>query len=133
MAAQRVRDLSGPLGTLARVLLEAAQDDVLQLLPDLRAQGAGRLRVLVDDAVEDRLNVPGERRLADEALVEDDPERVDVRAAVERARGHLLGGEVGDGADQGAGLGEPGLRGRVRETEVHHADADAWTPLRARS
>jgi hypothetical protein len=78
----------------------------------------------VDDAVKDRLDLPRERRLADDALVEDDPERVDVRTAVEGSRGDLLGREVGDGADERARLGQPRLGRRVREAEIHDPDAD---------
>ena len=89
---------------------------------------ARRLRDLVDDAVEDRLDLAGEGRLADEALVEHDAERVDVGAAVEGPRGDLLGREVGDGADERARLGQTRLGRRVREAEVHDAHAD--TPSR---
>src|SRR5262249_3018155 len=96
---QCVGDLPGLLGPLGRVLLEAAQDDVLKLLADFGAERARRLRDLVDDAVEDRLDLARERRVADEALVEDGPERVDVRARVEGARPDLLGREIGDRAD----------------------------------
>ena len=57
MAPQGLGDLARLLGPLARVLLEAAQDDVLQLLADLGAERARRLRDLVDDPVEDRLHL----------------------------------------------------------------------------
>ena len=124
MAPQGFRHLSGLLGALVGVLFEAAQDDVLQLLPDLRAQGPRRLRDLVGDAVQDRLHLAGEGRVAHEALVQDRPERVDVGAGVERARADLLGGEVGDGADQCPGFRQAGFRDRVREAEVHDADPD---------
>ena len=131
VAAEGLGDLAGLLRPLGRVLLEAAQDDVLELLADLGAERARRLRDLVDDAVEDRLDLAGERRLADEALVEDDAERVDVRAAVEGARGDLLGREVRDRADERARLRQPRLGRRVREAEVHDADADGRRPPRA--
>ena len=126
---QRLGHLAGLLGALGRVLLEAAQDDVLELLPDLGAQRAGRLRDLVDDAVEDRLQFAREGRIADEAFVEDGAERVDVRPRVEGARGDLLGGEVGHRADQRAGLRQARLGVRAGEAEVHDAHADGGTFL----
>src|SRR5215211_8185764 len=61
-----------------------------------------------------------EGRRAGEQLVEDAPERVDVRAMVwVRARLDLLGGDVVDGADELTGLRQPALRAGVpREAEV---------------
>ena len=64
MALQGLGDLARLLRALARVLLEAAQDDVLELLADLGPERARRLRDLVDDAVEDRLDLAREGRLA---------------------------------------------------------------------
>ena len=132
VAPQGLGDLARLLGALARVLLEAAQDDVLELLADLGPERPRRLRDLVDDAVEDRLDLAREGRLADEALVEDDAERVDVGAAVEGARGDLLGGEVGDRADERArswsgatrsrrGRGRSPSRGRGRPSRPRRA------------
>ena len=91
-----------PSGGACRVLLEAAQEDVLELLADLGAERARRLRDLVDDPVEDGLHLAREGRLADEALVEHDAERVDVGAAVEGPRSDLLGREVRDRAHERA-------------------------------
>ncbi len=127
VAAQRVGDLPGPLGPLARVFLQALEHDVLQLFPHVSPEGPRRLRHLVDDPVEDRLDLAGERRLPGEALVEDRPQRINVGTPVEGAGADLLGGKVGDGPDEGPGLRQPALRRRVGETEVHHADPD--TPL----
>ena len=132
MALQGLGDLARLLGALAGVLLEAAQHDVLELLADLGPERARRLRDLVDDAVEDRLDLAREGRLADEALVEDDAERVDVGAAVEGPRGDLLGREVGHGPHERAGLGQARLGRGVGEAEVHHADAHARAALLAR-
>ena len=132
VALQGLGDLARLLGALARVLLEAAHQDVLELLADLRPEGARRLRDLVDDAVQDRLDLTGEGRLADEAFVEHDAERVDVRAAVEGPRGDLLGREVGDGPHERARLGEARLGGGVGEAEVHHAHAHARAAFLAR-
>ena len=85
VAAQGLGDLSRLLRALGRVLLEAPHEDVLQLLADLGAEGARRLRDLVHDPVEDRLDLAREGRLADEAFIEDHAERVDVGAPVEGA------------------------------------------------
>ena len=119
MPPERLGDLAGFLGAFGRVLLEAAQDDVLELLADLGPEGARRLRDLVDDPIQDRLHFAREGRLADEALIEDDAHRIDVRAPVEGARGDLFRREVGDGADEGPGLGQARFGHRVREAEVH--------------
>ena len=123
MAAQGLGDLSRLLRALGRVLLEAPHEDVLQLLADLRAEGARRLRDLVHDPVEDRLDLAREGRLPDEAFIEDHAERVDVGAPVEGPRRHLLGREVGDRAHERARLRQARLGRRVGEAEVHHADA----------
>ena len=128
VALEGFGDLARLLGTLAGVLLEAAQHDVLELLADLGAEPARRLRDLVDDAVEDGLDLPREGRLAHEAFVENDAERVDVGAPVEGPRGDLLGREIRNRSDERARLGQPGLGRRVREAEVHDADADPRPP-----
>jgi hypothetical protein len=44
------------------------------------------------------VRVPRERRLPDEALVEDAAERIDVRPPVDLLARDLLGGDVVDGA-----------------------------------
>ena len=127
--AHRLGDLARLLRALRRVLFEAAQDDVLELLPDLGAEGARRLRDLVDDPVEDRLHLAGEGRLADQALVEDDAERIDVGAAVEGARGDLLRGEIRDRPDERARFRQPRLGRRMGEAEIHDSDPGAESVL----
>ena len=81
----------------------------------------------------DRLRVALERPLAGRHLVEQDAEREDVGAAVDRKPLRLLGRHVGDGADDAAVLGD-GLRlprgavalvgvvAQLREAEVEHLD-----------
>ncbi len=50
--------------------------------------------------------LPGEGRLSGDELVEDDTERIDVRAVIRRHSLGLLRAEVGGGPDHGAGPGE---------------------------
>ncbi len=83
VAPERLGEVPGALRPLLRVLREALEDGGLQLLAHVGAERPHRLRQLVDDAVEDGLHLAREGRLAREALVEDRPERVDVRAPVE--------------------------------------------------
>ena len=60
-----------------------------------------------------RLAVAGEGHLAGEQLEEQAAERVDVDAGVDRAAGDLLRGDVVEGADEAAGLGQARLGGDV--------------------
>jgi hypothetical protein len=120
VAPQRLGHVARARRPLRRLLLEAAEDDRLELLVDVRPQGARRLRQLVHDPVEDGLRVPVEGRRARHALVQHHAERVDVRAAVHLARHHLLGAQVGERSHEGAALREPALGGGAREAEVHH-------------
>ena len=76
------------------------------------------------DPIQDRLDLAREWRLADETFVEDHAQRIDVGSPVEGPRGDLLGRKVGDGSHERAGLGQARFGRRVRQTEVHHADAD---------
>ena len=71
----------------------------------LRCRGRDRrlLHVLVGDGDG---RVAGERWRADQQLVEDAPERVDVRARIDGLAAGLLGAEVGGGAHHRADLGE---------------------------
>ena len=75
-------------------------------------------------AGDDPLQVGGRRGLAarrpftGEQLVEDDAERVHVAAGVGRQPGHLLRGQVADGAEHHARLGERLADGRLRDAEV---------------
>ena len=124
VAAERLGEVAGAFRPLLGVLLEALEDDRLQLLAHVGADGPQRLRQLVDDAIEDRLHLARERRLSGEALVEDGPEGVRVGPSVEAPRRDLLRAEVRHGAHERAGFREAVLGGREREAEVHHAGAD---------
>ncbi len=121
---ERLGEVPGALRPFLGILREALEDGGLQLLAHVGAERPHRLRQLVDDAIEDGLHLARERRLARETLVEHRPERVDVRAPVERPRGDLLGAEVDDGPDERPGLREAVLGRREREAEVHHPGAD---------
>ena len=122
MALERLRELPRLLGAPRGVLFEASEDDVLQLFPDLGADRARRLRDLVDDPVEHRLHLSGERRLSRQTLVHDGAERVDVGPSVEGVRADLFGGKVRHGPDESARLGQAVLGGRLSEAEVHDPD-----------
>ena len=121
---ERLGEVRGALRPFLGILREALEDRGLQLLAHVGAERPHRLRQLVDDAIEDRLHLSRERRLAGEALVEHRPKRIDVRAPVERPRRDLLGAEVDDGPDERPGLREAVLARREREAEVHHPGAD---------
>ena len=87
--------LVGALIAVVGVLGERPHHDHVELGRDVRPQGGRRLRscreVLHRD-LDRRLAV--ERRLAGQQLVEDDPERVEIRARVDLAAARLLGREV---------------------------------------
>ncbi len=124
VAPERLGEVPGPLRPLLGVLREALEDGGLQLLAHVGAEGPHRLRQLVDDAIEDRLHLAREGGLAREAFVEHRPERVDVRAPVERPRRDLLGAEIDDGPDQRPGLGQAILARREGEAEIHDPGPD---------
>ena len=130
-AAEGFGDVAGPARPLFRVLLEALEQDLLEPFCDVDPHRAKRRRHLVRDPVEDGLNLARERRLSGETLVEDRPEGIDVRTAVERPGGDLLGAEVGHRPDERSRLREPVLGGGEREAEVHDAGSDA-APVLAR-
>ena len=132
VSAQRLGQVPGPFRPLFGVLLQALEDDRLELLAHVGAEGPHRLRQLVDDAIQDGLHLARKRRLAREALVEHRPERVCIGPSVEAPRRDLLGAEVRDRPDERAGLREAVLGGREREAEVHHAGADVAAVLAGR-
>src|SRR5207249_11592874 len=106
VAFERLGDLPRPLGAPGRVLLQALEHDPLELLADLGPQRAGRLGDLVDDAVEDRLDFSGKRRLAGQTPVQDGPKRENVGAPAEGVAGALPGGGEGNRPNAGPGLGQ---------------------------
>jgi hypothetical protein len=120
---QRLADLAGADGPLARVLLQQAQDQRLQRVRAVGAvpgRGDGRgVEVLADDR--HRL-VANERRAAADHLVEHGAERVEVGAIAHFAAHGLLGRHVVDRPDHHAGLGEAGAVDGHGEAEVAHLD-----------
>ncbi|HYV42861.1 MAG TPA: hypothetical protein VEO02_13810, partial [Thermoanaerobaculia bacterium] len=68
MALERLGDQCRPLRPPARVLLQALENNVLKLLPDLGPERPKRLGNLMDDAIEDRLHFSRERRFPGETL-----------------------------------------------------------------
>ena len=77
----------------------------------------GHLREVLHRDLDRR--VAGERHLPGQHLVEHDPERVEIRARIDRRAARLLGREVLRGADDRAGLGHL-RRARARDAEVRH-------------
>ncbi len=126
---ERVGDLARRLRPVRRVSRDAVHGDLFELDVDVGSARGRRLRDLVDDPVEHRLDLAGERRLAEQALVEHHAEREDVGARVDLVRArHLLGTEVGDRADERARMRDPrelALERRASEPEVHDANPHA--------
>ena len=121
VGAQRARQLAGRRRPPRRVLGEAGEHQALELGVDLDAALARRLRVLVHHAVEHGLHLARERHLADQALVQHAPQRVEVGAPVDATGRHLLGTDVRHGAEQHPALGQAGHGVAARQAEVHDA------------
>ena len=118
---ERGDELLGALVAARRVLLQRTQHDRLQRRRDPRLELARRHRRLVDLLDRDRdRRLAVERDLAGQQLVEHDPGRVQVGAAVDRVALGLLGREVLDRADDRAGLGH--LRGLARAGDAEVGD-----------
>ena len=137
-AAQPVAQLLRRRESLRDALLEAAPDHAPELRRQVGAQLDDRRRRVAQDR-RDELGrgVAVERPLPRRHLEEDDAEREDVRAQVERPPLHLLGRHVRHGAHDDAFLRlhlgrQPGAvggggRGRFHlgQTEVEHLDPPA--------
>ena len=117
---QLVGERGRPRVAGARVLGEGPRQYRLQLRAELaERREVGRGRLLVDDLVENlRRPLAPEGALAGDELVEDDPRREDVAAAVERLAAHLLGAHVVHGAHHHARLGQVGAP-ELGDPEVH--------------
>ena len=115
--------LLGRLVAVFRVLGQRAQRhhvDVLgNLVPEL-GRRHGHLGQMLHRDLERR--VAGERDLAGQHLVQDDPDRVDVGALVDRGSLRLLGRQVLRGADDRADLRHL-ARARAGDAEVGHLQA----------
>ena len=127
---ERQRDVAGRRIPVARVDLEAAQDDLLQPRRRRRHDGARRQRVAVEAPAKlgDRLRV-AERQPPRGELVENGAEREDIRARIAAHALHLLGRHVDPVADRDAQfLGEQirdsgrGARGRNRSAPLRRSD-----------
>ena len=128
--AQLALDLAQPVehdlrvgGAVVGRLLGRPQHELIELLGHpgvLHARAGDRVGGVLEGDLHRLLALVG--LLADEHLVQHDPERVDVAAGIGHAARHELGGEVGDRAEQLRAGGGVGRRG-AREPEV--ADLDA--------
>ena len=101
-----------------RTLLEGTPNDALDLLGHVRAHGLqGRGRIAENRRQRQQMRVPGEGPAAGEHLVEHGAKGEDVGARVHGIPLRLLGGHVGDRAQDhalpGAHVGGTGRRGRV--------------------
>ena len=86
-------------------------------------QAGGRRDNLVDVPVRHRKGgVAGERLTPGEQLEQHDPGRVHVGAEVRPAAGHLLGGEIGGGADEQPALGVGHVGKQPGQAEVRDFD-----------
>ena len=121
---QSVGNIAGALRPLGGLLGEALQNGVFELLVDVEALPARRLRYLVHDAVENGLHLAGKRRPPREAFVQHRAERVDVAAVVEFLAGDLFRAHVAYRPDDHARLRELARRD-AREAEVHDTHAHA--------
>ena len=121
-----LQELAGGGETGRRLLLQAAQDDLLQPLRDRavqRGRGEGRLFEVPADNRQGR--VAPEGKPACDNLVENDAKRVEVRPGVDAPPTGHLRSEVADGAlDPGASGG----LGCIDQAEVHEL---GLRPLRA--
>ena len=121
------RDVPRRLEPAIPVLLQAVLDDPVESRRNVPTR-LRQLRRLVPEDRRHRLGarVPLERLPAREHLVEDRPEREDVRAVVDRQSPHLLGRHVARGPHDRAGLGVALARRRARLL----ARSDGLDPLR---
>ncbi len=114
VAAQVGRGLVAVLGTL----LERALDHARERARDVVAQLAHRPRRVLEDRGQHRqVGAAAERPLARRHLVEQDPEREDVRAVVDGQPLRLLRRHVGDRPDDASVLGD---RLRLAQRAVAH-------------
>ena len=98
-------------------LVERLLNDLLETRGKIRANGTRRHRFVVQDRRrDDRARGPSERRPARRHLVEDQAEREEIRARVERLAAQLLRRHVCHGAHGDAVAGQQGV-GRSRRPE----------------
>ena len=115
--------LVGALVAIVGALGECSQHDLVQLGRDVRTQLRRRLRrgrEVLHRYLDRRLAVEG--RLSRQELVEDDAERVEIRARIDLAAARLLGREVLRRPHDRARLGHLARPG-ARDPEVRHLHA----------
>jgi hypothetical protein len=102
---------------------QRAHDDLLEVLRVVGLEGRGLRRRVAGDVLDEvHALLVGEEALAEAQLPEDDPEREDVRAAIERLTSALLRRHVGDLPLQRAHGVDLRLRGRLGDPEVDDLD-----------
>jgi hypothetical protein len=124
-AVERHRELRGGREAVGRQLLQRGEHRRLDLGGDGVPLRQERARRLGQHPRHDRLRgAPGERRVADQHLVGDAAQRVDVGAGGDLALAHrLLRAHVGRRPERHAGLGHAGAAGLARgerDPEVGH-------------
>ena len=122
-ARQLALHLLGALVSVLRILGERTEHDHVQVGRDFRPDLRGRLRNLRQVLHRDlERGVARERQPSGEQLVEDDPDRVDVRALVDGGAAGLLRREVLSRPDDRPGLCHLARR-RPGDTEVGDLEA----------
>ena len=113
-------NLLGPLRPILRLLREHLVYEILKLRRNLRTVRRHRLRVLVHDRVQNRslvLRAKGE--LPRHHLIEQNPQRPEVRAMINILSPRLFRGHVPHCPQGRTGPGELCLLGQLCETKVH--------------
>src|SRR5690606_1415838 len=125
IAGEEVRARVAPV----RLLRHRSQTDRLEVAGDVIAQCAGRAGLLMDDLIEHPAPRSVEGAFAGEELVEDDAERVDVGARIDRLdiAARLLGRHV-RGRSEDLPVDDDGDLAFVaaREAEVGDVGSSGW-------
>ena len=110
------------------VFLQRLRDDVFQVRRQIRIQADQRGWRPVQDGIEDGPGgVPLERKESGRHLVQQNAERKQVSASVQRLSQHLLRRHVGDRAQRRAGTGEIVLGNRGRSLRIFRRDLTGRT------
>lgn len=118
---ERLTELGRRLEPAGAILRERVQHDALELRRDRGVALGGRLGSLADVLVGDRdRGVAAEGDVAGQQLVEQDADRVEVGAGVDRLALRLLGREVRGGAEDRSAFTETALASeRERDPLIH--------------
>ena len=104
---------------LAGIFLKCLGNDLLQPNRNARSQLVYRLRLFVDDRVNNRVAVvTAKRRLPGEHFVDHGTERPDVGALVERVSHRLLRRHVGGCTDRNSWAGQRTVTTELRQAEI---------------